>query len=158
MIKGFFSLPVTSFEKMTNNFWFCDALGPAMESFSHSYRTKPSGYIIWDKCPFTQENSYFLIIKTQSWRFGHFYSKIAIIYGKIDNLVHIVIYSNMKKTWLKVFSTSRWPLLKKWPIIFDFETLWGQRWNLFPTHTEVSQVVILYGVSARLPRKICNFS
>ena len=157
MIKGFFNLPVTSFEKMTNNFWFWYPLGPAMESFPHSHRSKPSGYIIWGKCPFTQENSYFLIIKTQSWRFGHFYSKIAIIYGKIDNLVHIVIYSNMKKTWLKVFSTSRWPLLKKWPINFNLGELWGVRWNLFPTHTELSQVVILYGISARLPRQIRIF-
>ena len=91
---------------------------------SDIYYCNPSGYIIWCKCPFTQENSYFLIIKTQSWSFGHFYSKIADFYAKLVNFVYIIIYSNMKKTWLKVFSTSRWPLLKKWQIIFNFGSGW----------------------------------
>ena len=158
MIKGFFNLPVTPFEKMTNNFWFWGELRWAMESFPRSHRHKPSGYILWCKCPFTQENSYFLIINTQSWSSGHFGNKIAHFYAKLANFVYIIIYSNMKKTWLKVFSTSRWPLLKKWQIIFDFVVSCGVRWNLFHAHTEVSQVIIFYGVSARLPRKIRIFS
>ena len=108
--------------------------------------------------PLVPKNSQFSVNRTQSWSSGHFGNKIAHFYAKLANFVYIIIYSNMKKTWLKVFSTSRWPLLKKWPIIFDFEESWGVRWNLFHAHTEVSQVIIFYGVSARLPRKIRIFS
>ena len=74
---------MTPFEKMTNNFWFWGELRWAMESFRRSHRHKPSGYILWCKCPFTQENSYFLIINTQSWSSGHFGNKIAHFYAKV---------------------------------------------------------------------------
>ena len=74
-------------EIMTNNFWFCGELRWAMESFPRSHRHKPSGYNLWCKCPFTKENSYFLIINTQSWSSGHFGNKIAQFLRKISYIL-----------------------------------------------------------------------